>query len=216
MTLARRLSLTLVLAGGAGVLLAGPALAAPSAQDTTWLQAAHQYNLTEIAAGTSAQTKAASTTVKDLGQMFITDHTAGDSQLQVVAQQLGVTLPTAPNATQQAELAQAAATSGTGFDALFYSQQTAGHRQALAAGSTELASGSDTTVLALAKATAPVVQHHLNELLADQGLPTSASAGTGGQAASSDRPLGVVGLAAGLVLVVGAGSVMVRRSRGGA
>lgn len=209
----RRLPSLVLLTAGTGVLLASPAWAAPSAQDTTWVQAAHQYNLTEIAAGTAAQTKASSPAVKELGQMFITDHTAGDAKLQATAKQLGITLPGSPNATQQAELARAGATSGAAFDALFYAQQTAGHRQALSATRTEVAGATDPTVLAEATATEPVVQRHLDMLLADQGLPTGVNAGTGGQLAGSDHLLGIAGLAAGLVLVLGAGTALVRRPR---
>lgn len=216
MTIARRMTLSLGLAAGAVVLVAAPALAAPSAQDTTWLKAAHQTNLTEIAAGTAAQSKASSATVKDLGQMFVTDHSAADAKLKAAAQQLGVTLPDTPNAEQQAQLAQASGTSGTAFDALFLTQQIAGHRTALAAGKTEVARGSDAAVLALAKASGAIVQHHLDELLAAQGKssPTGANAGTGGQAAGAgNSPVGVAVAGLGLVLLVGAGTIVVRRAR---
>ena len=39
-------------------LSTGTASAAPSSQDMTWMAAAHQNNLAEIAAGNSAQAKA--------------------------------------------------------------------------------------------------------------------------------------------------------------
>jgi len=213
------LSRTVPVAGGvalgAALLFASPAAAAPSGQDASWLKAAHQYNLTEIGAGQAAQSHAASATVRGLGQMFIADHTAGDAKLQAVAAQLGVSLPGTPDAAQQQQLAQASAASGSAFDALFLSSQTSGHRQALAAGTTEISSGQDASVLALAKATAPVVQHHLNELLAAQAgsSPTSVNAGSGGQAASSTLPEGVAVAALGLVLMAGAGTVVVRRAR---
>jgi len=203
------------LALGAALLFASPAAAAPSGQDASWLKAAHQYNLTEIGAGQAAQSHAASGTVRSLGQMFIADHTAGDAKLQAVAAQLGFSLPTSPNAAQQQQLAQATAASGSAFDALFLSSQTSGHRQALAAGTAEISSGQDASVLALATATAPVVQHHLNELLAAQAgsSPTSVNAGNGGQAASSTAAEGAALAGLGLLLVAGAGTVVVRRAR---
>ena len=67
---------------------------------------AHQSNLTEIAAGKAAQQKATSQKVRDLGQMFITDHTANDAKLRSAAKTLGVTLPGSPNAQQRAALAR--------------------------------------------------------------------------------------------------------------
>lgn len=214
MALSRTLPVAGALALGAALAFASPAAAAPSSQDATWLKAAHQYNLTEISAGQAAQSHAASATVRNLGQMFVTDHTAGDAQLRTVAAQLGVTLPATPDATQQQQLAQASAATGTAFDALFLSSQTSGHRQALAAGTTEISSGQDSAVLALARATAPVVQHHLSELLAAQGgSPTTINAGSGGQAASSTVPEGAALTGLGLVLVVGAGTFARRRAR---
>lgn len=129
MALSRTLPVAGGLALGAALAFASPAAAAPSSQDATWLKAAHQYNLTEISAGQAAQSHAASATVRNLGQMFVTDHTAGDAQLRTVAAQLGVTLPATPDATQQQQLAQASAATGTAFDALFLSSQTSGHRK---------------------------------------------------------------------------------------
>lgn len=70
-------------------------------------------------------------------------------------------------------------------------------------------------MLGLAKAAAPVIQQHLNELLAaaaQYGVPTVVQAGTGGQAAHS-RPWSPAALAlavVGLVLVLGAGLHRIR------
>jgi putative membrane protein len=97
-----------------------PAQAAPSQQDTAFLQAAHQSNLAEIAGGTLAQQKGQSQQVKDLGARFVTDHTNLDNSLKQAAQALGVTLPDAPDADQQAVAARYQATSGTAFDTLWY------------------------------------------------------------------------------------------------
>lgn len=183
MHLLRRTTLSVLTAVAVGgtALLGGPAMAAtaaPSAQDIAWMQAAHQSNLTEIASGTAAQTKASSADVKQQGQTWISDHTKLDADLTAAAAQLGVKLPAKPNATQQAELAQASQTSGSAFDALFLKNGTAGHQKVLAAGKMEIAEGSGATVVALATAAGPVVQRHLTALLAAQGQssPTSVDA----------------------------------------
>src|SRR4051794_13200305 len=88
--------------GGAGV---GSVHAAPSSQDIQWLVAAHQSNLAEIAAGTSAQSRATTDEVRRLGAMFVTMHTQLDTDLTAAAAQLGVQLPTTPNSAQQQTLA---------------------------------------------------------------------------------------------------------------
>jgi putative membrane protein len=199
---------------GATLTFAGTAAAEPSAQDRSWIVVAHQSNLTEIAAGQAAQAKASSGTVRDLGQMFIQDHTALDAKLKSAAAQLNVDLPAAPNPTQQSQLKQAGTLSGSAFDALWLQQQVAGHQMTLAAAKTETANGQDTTTVALARGATPIISHHLQELLsASSGAPTSINAGTGGQAADSTVPVGVGAAALGLALLAGAASVLRRRLR---
>jgi putative membrane protein len=199
-----------------GVAGASTSTAALNAQDRAWLVAAHQSNLTEIQAGQAAQQKATSSVVKEHGALFIRDHTRLDAALSQVAKAAGVTLPSAPNAQQQATLASVAAKSGSAFDSAWLSSQLAGHRQAKAAGQAELANGSDPAVLAAAKSSAPVVQMHLTMLEQATGTaPSGANAGTGGQAATGGGLLTgwfLVGLA--LVAVAGALALLRRPRRG--
>jgi putative membrane protein len=186
------------------LVLAAPALAAPSEQDTTWMVAAHQSNLAEIAAGQAAQQRATTDTVRRLGQMFIDMHTQLDAELTAAAGQLGVQLPGSPTQQQQQELAAVTANQGQAFDTAWIAQQLTAHRRSAAAGEQELARGSDPTVLQLARAAAPVIQQHLNELraAADQyGVPTSVPGGTGGQVAGSTRTTGVLVAVTGALLV---------------
>jgi len=214
MALPRRTAIAGTLALGAALTFAGTAAAQPTAQDSGWIVVAHQSNLTEIAAGQAAQAKASSAAVRDLGQMFVQDHTAMDAKLKSAAAQLNVDLPAAPNPTQQSQLKQANSLSGSAFDALWLQQQVAGHQMALAATKTETANGQDTTTLALARSATPIISHHLQELLsASSGGPTSVNAGTGGQAADSSVPVGVGAAALGLALLAGAASVLRRRPR---
>jgi putative membrane protein len=206
-----------VAAMGAVLLLvgAGTASAAPSPQDTTWMVAAHQSNLTEIAAGQAAQQKATSQQVKDLGAMFIQMHTALDADLTAAAKTLGVALPDAPTASQQATLASVAAKSGAAFDSAWVTSQIAGHRTTLAATQKEVSSGSDATVVKLATAATPVVQQHLNALLALPAAPSSVQAGTGGQAASDRTPWLVALAVMGAALLAGAAFTSSRRRQRG-
>lgn len=186
MRILARLVLLPAVALGVVALAAAPALAAPSQQDTSWMVAAHQSNLAEIAAGNDAQAKATSSQVKDLGAMFVQMHTQLDQQLSQVAQQLGVALSSTPSPAQQAQLAAVQQKTGQAYDAAWIAQQIASHTTALAETQRELSTGSDATVLDLARTATPVVQQHLTELrntAAQFGLPTSVPGGTGGQAA---------------------------------
>ena len=127
-----------VLAAVTGLLLVPgtAALAAPSDQDTTYMKAAHQSNLAEIAGGKIAQQKGESQQVKDLGERFVTDHTKLDQALRQTAEDLGVDLPGAPNAAQQALAKRYQAASGDDFDALFVATQMDAQMAAMRLGQT--------------------------------------------------------------------------------
>jgi putative membrane protein len=213
MRMLSRLALVPVAVVGAVVLTAAPALAAPSEQDVTWMQAAHQSNLSEIAAGNAAQQAATTPEVKQLGQMFVQMHTELDTALTQAAQQLGVELPAEPSAEQKAQLAAVQQNTGRAFDTAWIAQQIGSHTTTLAATQRELRNGSDEAVLAQARTATPVVEQHLVELrqvAAKYGVPTSVPGGTGGQAADGGTGalgwgltgLGAVALAAGTVGLV--------------
>lgn len=199
---------------GLGLIVGGAstASAAPSSQDTTWMAAAHQSNLTEIAAGTSAQAKATSQQVKDLGAMFVQMHTALDADLTAGAKALNVTLPDAPSAAQQATLASVDAKSGTAFDAAWTTAQLAGHREALAGTQKEISAGSDASALKLANASLPVIQQHITSLQGLEATPGSVQAGNGGQATQTQTPWALgLGTAGAVLLLAAAGGAALKR-----
>ncbi len=208
---------------GAGVGLAGTAQAASAnAQDKTWLVAAHQANLAEIAAGKDAEKNASDNDVTALGKMFVTDHTKLDAGVKKLATKYGVTLPSAPSAAQQASLAAVKQNSGNAYDKAWVRAEITGHLQAKAGGQKEMAGGSASDILAADRTAAPIVQHHLNELAgiaSDLGIsaPTSVSAGTGGQAAAAmagdgERTALAVGATSVGVVLLGS-AYLVRRRR---
>ncbi|MBB3082953.1 DUF4142 domain-containing protein [Geodermatophilus sabuli] len=212
-----RLALVPAAVIGAVVLTSSPALAAPSDQDVTWMQAAHQSNLAEIAAGNAAQQAATTPEVRELGAMFIEMHTQLDTQLTQAAQQLGVELPAEPSATQQQQLAEVQQNSGQEFDTAWIAQQIGSHSTTLAATQRELQGGSDPTVLELARTATPVVEQHLAQLrdaARTYGVPTSVPGGTGGQAATDG--LGTTGWVltgiGALALVAGTAGLVRRRA----
>jgi putative membrane protein len=201
---------------GAVVLTAAPALAAPSDQDVSWMQAAHQSNLAEIAAGNAAQQSATTSDVKQLGAEFVQMHTQLDAALTQAAQQLGVQLPGSPTSQQQQQLTAVQQKTGQAFDTAWIAMQIGGHETALAGTQQELKSGSDSTVVNLARTALPVIQHHLTQLQTaaqKYGVPTSVPGGTGGQAAGAD--LGALGwtLTAVGALALVAGTVGLGRRR---
>ncbi|MHA3702674.1 DUF4142 domain-containing protein [Jatrophihabitans sp. YIM 134969] len=217
------LSAGAVLALTAGATLAfgaAPASAAPNQVDGTFLVANEQTNLAEITIGTLALQKATTSEVRDLATMTVNDHKAAQTKVLAVAKALGVTLPTAPNSTQQAQAAQLQAASGSAFDVTYAQIQVAGHQLSLSDTDTELSGGSDPSVKSYATSYKPVVTMHLqmaqSAVTALGGTPGSVPAGTGGQAATTSGT--TEGVAVGLVVVggvalVGAGGFLVARRR---
>jgi putative membrane protein len=205
-----------VVAAGLALVPSTAASAAPSSQDSTYLRAAHQSNLAEIAGGKIAEQKATSQQVKDLAARFVSDHTKLDAALTKTASALDVTLPTAPNAEQKALAARYQAASGGQFDALFISTQMTAHMRAMALGRTETADGRDTKAKKSATDAAPVIASHhsaLETAARDLGVPDTINTGTGGFAEHRTvRASAIALIAAGLVLVAGA-VLMLRRRR---
>ncbi|MEU5564641.1 MULTISPECIES: DUF4142 domain-containing protein [Micromonospora] len=167
---------------GVAPAAAAQAKAQPSEQDTQYLQAIHQVNLFEITTGELAQQKGQNQRVKDLGKMFVTDHTQLDQTVQQTASQLNVQLPNGPTADQQAVIDRLNNASGKNFDREWVTAQLAGHLQAIQATQTEISQGSEQSVIQLAQTALPALQTHYDELvqLAQQlGIPVPQASATG-------------------------------------
>lgn len=161
---------------------AAQAAAQPSTQDTQYLQAVHQVNLFEITAGNLAQQKGQNQQVKDLGKMFVTDHTQLDQTVQSTAQQLNVQLPSDPTADQQKVLDRLNNLSGAEFDKAWVTAQLAGHVQAIQATQTEISQGSEQSVVQIAQDALPVLQAHYDALVAlaqTLGVPVPQTSASG-------------------------------------
>jgi putative membrane protein len=169
---------------------AAQAAAQPSDQDTQYLQAIHQANLFEIEAGNMAQQQASDQQVKDLGAMFVTDHTQLDQTVQSTASSVGVTLPNSPTADQQSVLDQLKGLNGSEFDTQWVTAQLTAHNQTVQATETEIAQGSDSSVKQIAETALPVLQAHIDELTAlAQSLGIPVPGGSSGSASPSGTPV---------------------------
>jgi putative membrane protein len=153
---------TIAAASGAPVQSAQPRRVARV--DRAFLIAAHDSNLNEILAGRLALRRATDPRVRDLARMFIRDHTVADRQVRLVAARLRVKLPNEPSAQTQLELALLANFRGAAFNRAWVTQQLVAHARAIVLTEIELILGRERPVLELARATAPVIQRHYNEL----------------------------------------------------
>jgi putative membrane protein len=211
-------------AGASTVTAAGQAqrAAAASSQDTAWTQATAQTDLAEIAIGQLAQQRAQHSATKMMAQVTISDHTKNLNQLKQIASQAGITLPTAPNATQQSQAAQLKSVPSSQFDATYDSIQIKGHELSISQTRTEIASGSSSAVKGNAQTYLPVAEKHLQMAESDYsalgGSVSGVSAGTGGLAATkaADNVPWLAAGAAGALLLAGTGAFGLRRRFSGA
>jgi putative membrane protein len=199
---------------GAGAASAAPAL---SSQDQQFLMANEQTNLAELTIDPIAEQKTQNAMSLDLAHMSMTDHTTAKNLVTQLAQQLGVTLPSAPNATQKAQAAKLQAAPSGSFDLLFAQVQLAGHQLSIASTEKEIGSGTNSQVVQYARTYLPLAQKHLQMAQREVralGGSTAVAAGSGGTASTGgSNPLGwELGLGAGLVAAA-AGAVALGRGR---
>jgi len=126
-----------------------------------------------------------------MAQVTISDHTKALASLKTVASQEGITLPTAPNATQRADAAELKSVTSSQFDATYDSIQIQGHELSISATKTEIGHGSSSAVKDKAGSYLPVAEMHLQMAESDYtalgGSVASVpgvNAGTGGLAAT--------------------------------
>ncbi|MDG3013762.1 DUF4142 domain-containing protein [Speluncibacter jeojiensis] len=147
----------------------GPGMSAPAGaraavvnqQDRVFLVASHQGDMAEILSGADAASAGTCSQVRQLGSMLVADHTRLYQQGAAVADGQAVLVPPTPDPAQTRVVTETARRQGADFDRAWLRMQEDFHRQTLHAGTQEAAAGSSPQVTALARATAPVIAHHL-------------------------------------------------------
>ncbi|XVV17525.1 DUF4142 domain-containing protein [Actinoplanes sp. CA-131856] len=154
-------------AAAAGLLVAPaqPAVAAPSLQDLSFLYAAHESHLFEIAGGRVAETRATVPEVRALATRMVREHTEMDRVLTATAQRLGVGLPAEPNAAQRSRVAQYETYDPARFDIVYVLTQLLAHQTAVSDGRRQIKDGSEPSVVKLAQDAAPMIAGHHRTLI---------------------------------------------------
>ncbi|NKY87388.1 DUF4142 domain-containing protein [Nocardia veterana] len=133
----------------------------PTAQDSDFLVAAHQGNLTELASGAHAAVLGSCQPVRDIGAMLVADHARLEAMGGAVAVTNGIALPLTPTPDQSRQLTETGMKSGRDYDLAWLRMQEGFHTDTLQAATRELGEGSAPQVTAVAQAATPVVEHHL-------------------------------------------------------
>ncbi|MGA3398038.1 MAG: DUF4142 domain-containing protein [Acetobacteraceae bacterium] len=152
---------TLALTTAGMLLTATAAFAAPSQADKTFAMTAAQGGLAEVQAGQLASQRATSPQVKQFGQKLVTDHSQANDQLQQIAQQENLTLPTQPSATGQSQDQRLTGLTGSAFDSAFVSDEVRDHEQTIALFQHEAQSGHDPALKDFARKSLPMLRQHL-------------------------------------------------------
>jgi putative membrane protein len=120
-------------------------------------------NLFEIESGRLAVNNGVSVQVKAYGNHMITDHTMATAELNTVASQNGIAVPTSMNADHQTMYNTLAAKSGVDFDRTYAQMMVDSHQRTLALFE-EAAEDLDVPAIkAFAASKLDVLRHHLEE-----------------------------------------------------
>jgi predicted outer membrane protein len=158
-------------ASAAGATAAGKS--SLSKADEKILMGMAQANIAEVEAGKLAQSKSKNEQVKSFAQQMIDDHSKALTEVQQLAQQKGVTLPTEPDAKHKAMAAKLEGMSGDAFDKYYMKNAgLADHKAVHGMLMKDETRAKDPDLKALAAKMAPVVEQHLK---AAQSMPAIAS-----------------------------------------
>jgi len=155
-----RVSIAMLTAGLIG-LAAGPSFAQLSPADKTFATKAAEGGLAEVALGQLAQQKGTSSQVKQFGQQMVTDHTQANQELQQIAEQENLTLPSQPSSAQRSKQQQLRAATGSSFDTAYMQDMVRDHQQDVTEFRREAKSGKDPALKEFAQKYLPVLQKHL-------------------------------------------------------
>lgn len=156
----RKLSATCLAAGLIG-LVAGPAGAALSSVDSDFANKAASGGLGEIQAAQVAKQKSSSPQVKTFADRMISDHTQANNELQQIAQQENLTLPTQPDSHDKASVHVMSGLTGPAFDHSYVQAEVRDHQQVVALFQQEAISGRDPALKQYAQKTLPTLRQHL-------------------------------------------------------
>ena len=154
-----------------GALIAGVAIAQDKmdkmdhkkmsmSMDSTFAMKAASGGMTEVALGKMATEKGSNQAVKDFGQKMVDDHSKANDELKALASSKNMTLPTAPNAKDQATIDKMSKLSGAAFDKAYTKDMVMDHKNDITLFQKEAMSGTDPDVKAFASKTLPTLQEH--------------------------------------------------------
>jgi putative membrane protein len=158
-----------------------PAAAKP-ASDQKFVMDAAKGGMAEVELGKLAQDKASNDQVKNFGKRMVDDHSKANDELQTLAKNKNITLPSDLDAKDKATKDRLSKLSGPAFDRAYMAAMLQDHKKDVSEFKKESSSGHDPDVKAFAAKTLPTLEEHL-KLAQD----AEKAVGTSGTAKSSKK-----------------------------
>ena len=155
-----------------------------SHSDASFLKDAREAGLYEVQGSKVALQKGSDAQVKTFAQQMIDDHTKADQELEALASQKGVKLPTTPSMAMQAKLKTLEHWSQSGFDEHYADGVgVSAHKDTVKLFTKASTDAKDADVKAFAAKTLPTLQHHL-DMAQQLAASVKKSSSSGASAAS--------------------------------
>src|SRR5438067_2872325 len=140
-----------------------------TSSDKQFARKAAQGGKSEVELGQLELQKAGDDKVKQFAQKMVDDHSKANQQLQQIAAQEHITLPSDMDPVAKQEQQRLAKLSGAQFDKAYMRYQLNDHQKDVAEFQKEASSGKDPAIKNFAQSTLPTLQEHLK--LAEQITP---------------------------------------------
>jgi putative membrane protein len=135
----------------------------PGTMDQKFMKNAAIGDAAEIQLGQMAQAKATDPQVKSFGERMVKDHSKADDQLQSIAQEQHVGLPTELDAEHKAAKSRLSEKTGSEFDKDYIRLMVQEHQRTIDKFKREAESSNDPTIKQFAQSSLPMLQSHLQE-----------------------------------------------------
>ena len=129
--------------------------------DSEFALKAAEGGLMEVKLGELAQTQASSPEVKKFAQQMITDHSKANTELQQLAREKNISIPTSLGEDKQKKYDDFASKKGEEFDRAYSDFMVKDHKEDVDLFQKEADNGGDPELKAWAAKTVPVLKHHL-------------------------------------------------------
>jgi putative membrane protein len=117
--------------------------------------------LMEVALGELAEKKGTTPGVRNLGAQMAKDHAKANKELEAIAKETHIVIPSEMSAKCQKEVDDLDQKSGTDFDKAYADLMVKDHKDDIDEFNKEVGNGNDGRVTTWAKNTLPVLEHHL-------------------------------------------------------